>query len=463
MAWVLSWRRLKRWRRLKEAEKEAKNNPLREFVYLDETSVYSLYSSRFGPVPKEYTDTTQQTTQREIGGEVGLDVGPVKSKTTPKFSAGRTSSSQVLSNATVQAIFREWLDFERSHVALQPPANNSDVPSPSTVNELKNEKKRDATQCWFLSQDQLRRGRIIEIDVELQTAEIYRISAICTELLQLAQESPEVFSEALSSLPQVESMAKMIERFMVGLVPLQCKARDYSALYVDGAQWIVHNGALLSLPERLRAEAHPLYLAGVSDVEWYWKDIRQVLFSRSRARVLVRLDNDLLVSKWNPVKLVELLRELSPSLAHDLNDSLRVGVDAAMSAAHRQAPLQIGAAEAKRVALQEYGNRLADRNNPTVAGQFDKFDEELRNLIPPLTDRMVSADDERNAYSSIEDFVTSYFGDVFTAEQAAEIREEIASRTTERSTLHAEDDGIEAATSTPDPLFLECEFIAIYW
>jgi hypothetical protein len=45
----------RQWRRRWAAKNE--KGMLREFVYLDEVSVYSLIASRLGPIAAEFTDT----------------------------------------------------------------------------------------------------------------------------------------------------------------------------------------------------------------------------------------------------------------------------------------------------------------------------------------------------------------------------------------------------------------------
>ncbi len=79
-----------------KAAAESADAPLRESVYLDDVSVYSLTASRLGSIATEFTDTETST----LGGEVeswlegfgGFAKGSVRAKS----SSSRVQSSQVL-------------------------------------------------------------------------------------------------------------------------------------------------------------------------------------------------------------------------------------------------------------------------------------------------------------------------------------------------------------------------------
>ena len=68
--WFRQWRR-------KRASKGQKT-PLREFVYLDEVSVYSLNASRLGSIAAEFTETQTVSLRDEIGSSLGASLGAAK-------------------------------------------------------------------------------------------------------------------------------------------------------------------------------------------------------------------------------------------------------------------------------------------------------------------------------------------------------------------------------------------------
>ena len=59
----LAWWSWRRWR----AAGQNRHTPLREFVYLDEVSVYSLIASRLGPIAAEFSETQTESLQDQSG------------------------------------------------------------------------------------------------------------------------------------------------------------------------------------------------------------------------------------------------------------------------------------------------------------------------------------------------------------------------------------------------------------
>ncbi len=84
---AMLWRWRERWMAWRN-----KKTPLREFIYLDDTSVYSLYASRFGEIPSERTDTLTQVRQSEIGGSLDPVTAAAKSGLTARAMSSRASS-----------------------------------------------------------------------------------------------------------------------------------------------------------------------------------------------------------------------------------------------------------------------------------------------------------------------------------------------------------------------------------
>ena len=86
----------------------------REFVYLDEVSVYSLLASHKSGVADTFTESDTASLTTDVGGSLGaagtgVNVG---------FGSHQTQSSQVVRKATVQSHFRELYEIERPTLAL---------------------------------------------------------------------------------------------------------------------------------------------------------------------------------------------------------------------------------------------------------------------------------------------------------------------------------------------------------
>src|ERR1700684_3880316 len=108
--------RFRRWRRGRRREKAARKRrdvPLREFVYLDEVSVFSLIASRLGPVANEVTASESNFLRSEVGANAGASAGLVGTEISSSVASEMTSGSQVMRKATVESTFRELLAYER--------------------------------------------------------------------------------------------------------------------------------------------------------------------------------------------------------------------------------------------------------------------------------------------------------------------------------------------------------------
>ena len=67
------------FRRLRRARvQEYSHGPLREFVYLDEVSVYSLLASRKGGIATEFTENQTASLNSSVGGEIGIGFAGAK-------------------------------------------------------------------------------------------------------------------------------------------------------------------------------------------------------------------------------------------------------------------------------------------------------------------------------------------------------------------------------------------------
>lgn len=74
---------------------KATETPLRQFVYLDEVSVYSLIASRFGPIAAEFTEKQTASLQTEIKPSLGAGSGVAKAGVDSRLTTGQTQESQV--------------------------------------------------------------------------------------------------------------------------------------------------------------------------------------------------------------------------------------------------------------------------------------------------------------------------------------------------------------------------------
>src|SRR5262245_4561058 len=115
---VRGWLRGRRQhRRLRKAERSERGS-LREFVYLDEVSVYSLRASQVGLIVTELTDTQATSLQSEVSSGLGVS-GPLKAEIGSKIHESESRSSQVLRKAIIQTTFSDLRESAERSGALR--------------------------------------------------------------------------------------------------------------------------------------------------------------------------------------------------------------------------------------------------------------------------------------------------------------------------------------------------------
>ncbi|MGQ0433383.1 MAG: DUF6414 family protein [Microthrixaceae bacterium] len=302
---VRGWRRR---RRRKKAAEESAGTPLREFVYLDDVSVYSLTASRLGAIATEFTDTETNT----LGGEVESSIegfgGFAKGGVRAKSSASREQSSQVVRKSIIQTAFKDLYELEADRLLIGgPSAQLPDQLASADLTRLADQGE------WVIDPAKFERGGLIELEVELETEAVFRVNAVVSAFLEIVQEDLEVFGiTGPVGIAEARAMSRVLDKLLTGLVPLRGRAVDFVRTSVNGRDLVVHREVLDRLPESSRPAVEPLLVVGVAEQRLFWKDIRRVLFSNSRFRMFCRVSQSGLRDRWAPVKLTEVLKEIAP-------------------------------------------------------------------------------------------------------------------------------------------------------
>jgi len=170
----------KRWtRRQDRRTAEERELELREFVYLDEVSVTSLLSSRLGKMPSEFTDTLTNATKAELNSSIQASAAVLKSGIGSRLESTSSEDSRIVSKATIQASFKRWYSEEKGSLALRPISPTEPVPSTEQVAKALSSANHDVELTpWVIPPWQLRRGRLAEVEVELQADPTFRASVL---------------------------------------------------------------------------------------------------------------------------------------------------------------------------------------------------------------------------------------------------------------------------------------------
>jgi hypothetical protein len=289
------------WSRKPKAPAEpGPRHSLREFVYLDEVSIYSLLASRSGPVPTDFTDTESESLKGE--GSSGLSVGVpgTKGEVRSRVETATSTSSQIVRKSSAQARFKQFLEAEHHGFVFSadPKASRS---APSSF----------------------RRGDLFEMDVELDADETFRVSTTIASLVEiLNQDGAQLLTPIdRAEMKQVIAFNRILERLLVGLVPIRAKAVEYAVVRRDGTPRIVERAALIGLPPAERDFPEPLFVVGFAQQDLFWKDLRTVLFGQHHFVLTGRMTVGHVQDQWSPVKLAEVLRPFMPEVAEALNEA----------------------------------------------------------------------------------------------------------------------------------------------
>lgn len=453
------WDRFNRKRRhaLSAPGSETGLGDLREFIYIDDVSVQSLLASRTGAIATDYTDSETSAIKRSREVNAGVKGGPLNlgGKGNREESLGTTA--QVVRKSNAQARFKQLLETELEGLLLRvtPPESLADREESRADGRVvpSFEQMGEQDPHHVVAEADIRRGRLFELDIELEAEPIYGVSAAIASLIALFEQAPEIIPEDdRDSIRQVSAVAKMLDELLVGLVPVRGRAVDYQVLRRRDGDYIVHNGLVAQLSEAERGALQPLVVVGVAEQGLFWKDLRRVLFAGHRYTVLARVAVDGLPGVWQPIKLVDLVKQVSPELA-DMLGSASIEALASLGNSTELAP-----AEGARAQSQ----RALDRYRDLLAGELGVALGEAKSRCQDLPS--VEANIDREAFREAAQAVTSR---LITRPEEVPGRERLATLRDEawRSSLEEVELEREARTTAPgaDERYLNAEFVAIYW
>lgn len=435
---------LRLWRRRRASKRQKAN--LREFVYLDEVSVYSLIASKLGPIATEFTNTETTSLKAEVGSVGGsLDIG-----------------SQVLRKSIVQTTFKELYELELDSFVIRSIPDKLAPPRRDHFNDIMSMTETLRDQGWIVDPEKLARGQLLEMEVQLDADDIFRVSTVISSILEIIEQNPEMFGiDSDGKVALVKSVGHILEKLLVGLVPICGQATEYEIVQVEGKEWIINRKLLTTFPSSERPPSRALYVVGVAEQSLFWKDVRRILFSKARFKVLCRLAQDGIQDSWTPVKLAQVLDLVVPGLSTQI-DMLGPSLLTSMVKATESNQ----AIDRKRLmhdALTGYAVLLAKHYGRSIST------EELSEAGLPSDQQchsFGSQKERREAFNEIATFVLQRLcidrEPMIVAEyRAVALMDAGLDLLGQPMTFMASND-VTVATSSENR-FLDSEFVAIYW
>lgn len=428
---------------------------LREFIYLDEVSVTSLLSSIRGAIPSEITQklTRSARTENSGGGEYKTSLFKVTAGIKREITS--TTDYQVLRKASIQATFKDlYANVESSLVLRSTPMTEM------TTAERKRIREGTETTPWLIKGASLKRGQLLELEVELRADPIFRTSTIIASMANIIGQSPSLSSEVdTQEMRTAIEVNSFIQELMAGLIPIKCQVLDYGVHEIEGQEFLVHSDALPALPEIYRRSRKPIYLVGVVEEGHFWKDIRRVLFSSSSMKVLCRVGRDHLQESWSPVKLVDVLKEVIPDMESAMDEfgpsALRSMTGEASGGNHLT--------QLRESALIRYGELLVDLQGSTMS---DTLRARITQIASARSSELGNVISNRAAFTAVAECVATELSYRFAVEDLARLR---AQSFGERGLLV--DGSLAVRPENPsgrldgdlEGKFIDAEIVAIYW
>lgn len=454
------WTRFRRWLRRKGRERRG-NAVLREFVYLDEVSVYSLLASRSGPVATEFTNIESESLKGETSSGLVVNAGAAKGELRSRLEGTQTVGSQVVRKASAQARFKQLLDDEQDEMLLRG-APRMPRPKIRDLAHLAEVGAAGKHRDWVLDTADLRRGALLELEVDLAAEEIYGVSQTMSSLLSIIQEDPQAFGlKDSSGVRDGMLMTRILDALLVGLVPIRARVLSHVTICQAETDLIIRRELLENLDDAALSTLapRPVYVVGVAEIGLFWKDVRRILFSNNSYLTLFRLGQPGLRPDWTPIKLVDVLRDVMPSVAAQLDNTGR-GLLAAMRDSQAQ-PAR--------------GSRTGQMNRALVlfaeglnVGDASVTAEELAGaslLLDPGSHFVDNTEGRRALFMRVAGWLAERNGEPIDAERAAVARTEaiLEAFYIEQAPNGGETDATPAQQTAPDGPCLDSEIIAVYW
>ena len=439
----------------------AASGKLREFVYLDDVSVYSILASRKGAIDDVFTDTQTASLSSDVGASLSAGFPGTQAKIGSRLQTAQGQGSQVVRKATIQTSFKQLYELESPSLAFRP-ADDDHMPSVKTISDLEALLDSRGNGNWLIDPANIRRGQLLEVEVKLQADPIFRIASVMTAMHDLIGDNKLLFENVvnLQQLRQIGEMSRMLEDLMVGLIPIRALLVDYVSVPIGRRDILVHQGLLNKITAQDCLGTSPVSLVGVAEHNLFWKDIRRVLFGDGQYTVFCRLATGGLSNRWRPVKLADVLGDLVPHF------------DELISQCSEQASIAMRTAADQSLAGTDPENSVSEKVIDVYSGLLLKHHQgtqspEIRALIPPNDDWLSSVDDRRRVLAQVTSHIESALGVTTPGNVAYELRLEAMRRAGVETTLPSP---TLAAHMQPVPAgpsgegkFLDAEIIAIYW
>ncbi|MXR52039.1 hypothetical protein GRX03_10565 [Halovenus sp. WSH3] len=390
--------------------------PLREFVYLDETSVVSLLASLTREVTQARTETDTTEEQEGWGAKIKATLPLIGSGVDAHHLEIDRDTEEVVRRSEIQSKFDELYSETSSQFELQ--NGEQDV-------------TRDLSD--------VSEGGVAEVEVEFSAHELFHYYKAFEYLIDMAEGAEYEFND------DEKQIVELLGSLFGEQIPVVGEVHGYRLV----------EGKLRPTETVSEDESEPLLIVGTLDPDMMWQEASQFLFEDNQYTAYVRIPEPEIQDEWDPLKLTRVIRSISPRIG----DQLSVVLDGAL----RQAKQEIDETSIENVAVQDdlvndrhhnYFDYIEEEHEITVSDEYraqiveDAY--ESNNSPEDASDYEIESEVLKDATDSIEEDK-----DVeLDRESLSDFRSDI---------LDQQQNGPVPGSSEEDQNYLEVSFVAIYW
>lgn len=293
---------------------------LREFVYLDEISVYSLTSAPDMPPPVTMSESADSTTGEVMSGHIEGGAPIVaKANVSGELNSSRTRGLQIQRQFNIQS------QFARLHGLYRPTflmaAEGGELKSGKTSN-LSDALRQLEVQHRAVRATDLTRGALTETRVSLRAHHTFDVTVFIRIMGGLFKKYPEFAEIDPSMLQTVMDGGELLAELMEDLVPIEGRSTTHAIVTdTDGELWVAEVDAIGAIYDG-DLTTDPLLVVGVAETNSFWKDTRRILHAEAEFDVLGRVSRTGLQDEWTPVKMVDTFKRIIPSVATGLIEAV---------------------------------------------------------------------------------------------------------------------------------------------
>jgi hypothetical protein len=271
-------------------ESDDESEPLREFIYLDETSVVSLLASLEGEITESLI-TRSESVNRELGkSNKGLSYKGTGYNRINESETLERSGSETIQKSVIQSRFDELYESRQNQLLL-----------PSEEG---------------LEVEEVTRSEIIELDGYVNVAESYRVFKIL-EYMTNTFEDIEELQESIEDIPreELDAVSGFLSSLFGNQVPVKIDAANYRI--VEGHIQHIHN---LDSAE----EGKPISIVAYLNRDSLWDDPLTVFSDNTEFTIYGRvISNEV---DWTPLRLTRVLEDHFPDQARQVNMALKTAL-----------------------------------------------------------------------------------------------------------------------------------------